>query len=183
MLNESLHEYDDNMENTVEQELGTFKIDNDKMADWALEKIKAEKEDMERLVALCEQKIQHYKEKADQFKKSYESSTSFLTSCLAQYFNSVPNKKKTKTQETYKLASGTLKLKIKGPELVRNDDELIKWLEGSAPEFIKIKKSPDWAEFKKNLNIIEGNKVITRDGELVEGVSVFDRPSEFVVEV
>lgn len=164
------------------EEKKEFKIDNDGAAEWALEKIKAEKADMERLINLCEQKIAEYEEKIKLFKSQYENSTGFLVSCLQQYFNTVP-RKKTKTQETYKLPSGTLKLKYPGPDFVRDEENLLKWLkDNNYTDFIKVRESADWAGLKAKIKVDKGN-VITEDGELVEGVKAIDRPPEFKVEV
>ena len=74
------------------EEKDTFVIDNDNKAEWALTVIKAEKADRDRLISVCEQKIQEYQEKIEQFKKQYESRTSYLISCLNQYFQTVPKK-------------------------------------------------------------------------------------------
>lgn len=76
-----------------EQQKKEFKIDNDDLAEWALTKIKAERQDMERLVAICEKKIEEYEEKIRLFKQQYENSSSFLKSHLNQYFQTVPHKK------------------------------------------------------------------------------------------
>ena len=53
-----------------------------------------------------------------------ERKTSFLKSCLAQYFETVPHKE-TKTQATYKLLSGQLVFKKPKQKLVKSDDDLI----------------------------------------------------------
>lgn len=164
------------------EEKDNFVIDNDSKAEWAITVIKAEKTDRDRLISVCEQKIQEYQEKIEQFKKQYESRTSYLISCLNQYFQTVPHKT-TKTQETYKLPSGTLKLKLHGVEYQRDDTKLVEWLKSSGmSDYIQIKESPKWAELKKTIQV-SGNKVITADGEIVEGVSAVEKPAVFEVEV
>lgn len=164
------------------EEKDTFVIDNDNKAEWALTVIKAEKADRDRLISVCEQKIQEYQEKIEQFKKQYESRTSYLISCLNQYFQTVPHKT-TKTQETYKLPSGTLKLKLPGVEYQRDDTKLVEWLKSSGlNDFIQIKESPKWAELKKTVTV-NGDKVLTEDGEIVEGVTVVEKPAVFEVEI
>ena len=112
----------------VEQEIEEdFMINNDGKAEWAINTIKAEQEDRDRLISVCEQKIEEYMDKISQFTKQYESRTSYLTSQLAQYFQTVEHKK-TKTQETYQLPSGKLKLKYPAPEMARDNDKLLTWL-------------------------------------------------------
>jgi len=164
-----------------EQQEG-FIIDNDNKAEWALNKIKAEKADRDRLISVCEQKIQEYQEKIEQFKKQYENRTSYLISLLNQYFQTVEHRK-TKTQETYKLPSGTLKLKLPGIEYQRDDIKLVEWLKSAGMnDYIQVKESPKWAELKKTIKV-SGDKVLTEDGEIVEGVTVVEKPATFEVEV
>lgn len=164
------------------EENNDFTIDNDSKAEWALSVIKAEKADRDRLVAVCEQKIQEYQEKIEHFKKQYENRTSYLISCLNQYFQTVEHKK-TKTQETYQLPSGKLKLKYPGPEFVKDDEKLVTFLEQNGyEEFIQLKKSPKWGDLKKKV-VISGENVVTQDGLVVEGVKAIERPPVFEVEV
>lgn len=159
-----------------------FVIDNDSKAEWALERIKAEKEDMDRLIKVCEVKIEEYQQKIEQFKKQYENRTSYLKSLLAQYFNTVPHNK-TKTQESYRLPSGKLVLKYPGLEYTKDEEKLIAFLEQNGYEkFICIKKSPKWGELKKTISV-SGENIVTSDGLVVEGVKAVERPPEFIVEV
>ncbi len=39
----------------------------------------------------------------------------------------------------------------------------------------------DWAELKKVINIQDG-KVITADGEIVEGITAVKKPDSFIIE-
>lgn len=161
---------------------GNFTIDNDNTAEWALTIIKAEKMDRDRLISVCEQKIQEYQEKIEQFRQRCDNKTSYLISQLNQYFQTV-ERKKTKTQETYKLPSGTLKLKLPSVEYQRDDAKLLEWLKTSEmKQYIQTKESPKWVELKKTIQVA-GNKVLTQDGEIVEGVTVVEKPAKFEVEI
>lgn len=159
-----------------------FSINNDNLAEWALLKIREEKNDMERLISVCDQKISEYEEKISNFKKQYENHTNFLKSQLNQYFESVPHKT-TKTQETYKLPSGTLKLKYQKPEFIREEETLLKSLKALGWDSdIKTVEKPDWASVKNKITI-SGDKVVTADGEIIEGVTVQERPNIFDIEL
>ena len=173
----------DNLEREILGEVQEgFVINDDVKADWALEIIKAEKADCERLVSLCESKIQDLQTKIKDYKSKYENSTSYLKSQLQTYFQTV-ERKTTKTQETYKLPSGTLKKKYGAYNYIREDETFIKWLKNNGyTDKVKTVEAPDWQEFKKNL-IIDNDKVITTDGEVVEGVKVELKPDTFNVEV
>ena len=80
-----------------------LRIDNDNTAEWAIVTIKEEQADRDRLISVCEQKMQEYKDKIDGYKMSYENKTSNLKSLLELYFRTV-KRHKTKTQETIPVA-------------------------------------------------------------------------------
>jgi phage host-nuclease inhibitor protein Gam len=159
-----------------------FVIDRDEKAEWALRKIAEEKAEAQRYMNVCRSMISEYEEKIRKEEEKLKNKTSFLEGQLQRYFESVSHKV-TKSQETYKLPSGTLKLKFQPPEYKRNDELLLKWLkDNQMAEFIKVEEKPNWGEIKKKV-IISGEKAITEDGQIVEGVEVVERPPAFEVEV
>ena len=154
----------------------TFRIDNDKTADWAIAQIKDAESERDRLIALAEEQIKDLQDCIEELKTKCENDTAFLRSCLAMYFETVPSKE-TKTQKTYKLLSGTLVFKKPSVKINHDDDKLIEYLEGT--EFVETKKSLKWGEYKKVLTI-SGNDVIDSEtGEVVEACSIEDVPASF----
>lgn len=171
---------------TVEQVdnglIGGFSINDDSKAEWALNIIKLERQERDRLIEVCEKRIEEYKQKIEQYKEQYEKRESYLKSLLNQYFQTVPHKK-TKTQETYKLPSGTLKLKLPSVEYQRDDAKLLEWLKTSGmKQYIQTKETPKWVELKKIIQVA-GDKVLTQDGEIVEGVTAVEKPATFELDV
>ena len=159
-----------------------FVIDNDVKAEWALKKISEEKAEAQRYINICDTMISEYTFKKQQATEKLESKISGLRSLLQQYFETVPHKA-TKTQETYKLPSGQLKMKYPGPEFARDEEKLLNYLkENGMPEYIQTKESAKWADLKKVVTV-SGDKVITEDGQIVDGVTVVERPPVFEVEV
>jgi len=159
-----------------------FKIDNDNLAEWALKIIAEEKAETQRYINVCETWIAEYQQKAQKAQERFETKTLYLKQQLQFYFESVPHKA-TKTQETYKLPSGTLKLKYGTPEFIRDEKNLVKWLKANGYEDkVKVEEKADWAEFKKGV-IVQSGKVLTADGEVVEGVTANERPNIFEVEL
>lgn len=49
-------------------------------------------------------------------------------------------------------------------------------------EYVKIKETPDWANFKKTIRVT-GEQVVDENDEIVDGVRVVERPPVFEVEV
>ena len=159
-----------------------FKIDNDQKAEWALAKIREEQAEAQRIMNVCKSMILHYEEQMKKAEEGLEKKTAYLRSQLEQYFDSV-EKRRTKTQEVYKLPSGTLRRKYPGPQFKRDDDALVKWLkERNMKDYIKVKETADWANLKKAIQVV-GNKAVDENGEVVEGITVVDRPPVFEVEV
>lgn len=160
----------------------TFKIENDQTADWAIAQIHEAEEERDRLTTLALNKIEELKAKIEELNTKCDNDTAFLRSCLVEYFQTVPSKE-TKTQKSYKLLSGTLVFKKPSFKITYNDEKLIEYLENNdGKDFIKIKKSVDWAEFKKNLSISGlGDVVDTELGTVIPAdvCTVEDVPASF----
>lgn len=159
----------------------TFKIDNDKTADWAISKIHDAEDERDRLITLAEEQIKDLTIRIEELKAKCDNETSYLKSLLSQYFNTVKTKE-TKTQKSYKLLAGTLVLKKPTVKINHDDDQLLAYLQTNGGEnYIKTKYSVDWAEYKKNLGV-EGDKVIDLDtGEVIEACSVENVPETFSI--
>lgn len=167
----------------LEENTEGFSIKDDKTADWAVKKIAEERAELERLKTLAEEQMQEIKDKVKYTEELTERKTSFLKSCLAQYFETVPHKE-TKTQSTYKLLSGQLVFKKPKQKLVKSDDDLIAYFKkNNMTEFVKIKEEPAWVEFKKNLEIVDDVVVNTMTGEVVEVVKIEEDAGSFEVKI
>ena len=158
-----------------------FVINNDQLADWAVRKIREGRKELERLTMLGENqkaeidyKIRHEEEKTLRGEK-------YLTGLLREYFEGVPHKA-TKTQESYKLLNGSLILKFPKVKMEKEDDTLVEYFrQNGMEEFIKVEEKPKWADFKKNLEIIDDAVVNTATGEIVDVVKLVEVDSEFSV--
>lgn len=158
-----------------------FVIDNDRKAEWALRKIQEERAEYQRYSQVCQAMILEYQEKMKHAEEQVKSRTSWLESQLHRYLLSVP-RKVTKTQETYKLPGGTLRLRNPGPEFKRDDELLVKWLkENDMGQYIKVEEKAMWGELRKTLTTA-GETVVTGDGQVVEGVTAVERPPVFEIE-
>jgi len=106
--------------------------------------------------------------------------------------------KETKTQKTYKLPSGTLKVKYQKPEYKRDEDKLTEFLKKNYTDYVETIYKPKWAEFKKIVSLNRDPIVDEESGELidytpyylvdpngkaVEGVVVIEREPVFEVQI
>ena len=175
-----------NMEDLTAEEPGAtkvFKITDDSLADWAVCKIADERAELARLKELADEQIARIMEKVAAAEKRCENNTSFMTSKLAEYFETVPHKE-TKTKHSYRLLSGALVKKIGGVSMEKDDEKLLEYFKNSGnDDMIQTVEKPKWGEFKKRLEIVGGQIIDTDTGEIVEGVEIVTKADTFVVEI
>lgn len=164
-------------------EIEGFVVDDDQKAEWALAKIREHRTEAERIGAACTAEIERYEQIRQGAIDKAAKDSGYLESLLFAYFGQVPHKA-TKTQETYKLPSGTLKQKSREPEYKRDEAALLKWLtEQGMAGLIETKTAPKWAELKKGIAINGEQAIYTETGEVIPGVKVIERDPVFSVEV
>lgn len=174
-----LEEMLEDLETQEEPEKVGFEINDDNIADWALRKIAEEQKEYERLASIAMMQIEEINAKLKHMEEMAERITSFLKRCLYRYFQMVPHKA-TKTQESYKLFSGSLVFKLPTVKMVKDDEELLKYLRSNnLNQYIKVKEEPAWGEFKKTLTVMDGEVIDTISGEVVEAVKAEQVPGTF----
>ena len=170
------------MDANDEQHSRRWKITDDGCADWALEKIKAEKDELDRLTALAEQKIAELKEKVETAKRRYEQNTTFLTNMLERYFDTVEHKRTKTGTESYRLLNGQLVRKPSTAKMQPDDEKLVAWLrDNGRDDLIKVETKAAWGELKKQITIVGEIAMIEETGEIVEGINIVDVPAAFSV--
>lgn len=171
------------LEETEDAPRPAWRITDDGCADWACRKIAEEKAELTRIKELAEAQIARIEEKVAAAERRFENGTRFLTSKLAEYFETVPHKT-TKTKASYRLLSGTLTRKFGGASMEKDDDKLVEFLKASGNlDFIKTEEKPKWGEYKKRLEIMGGSVVDKETGEIVDGVKAIEKPDTFSVDV
>ena len=177
-MSEILLENPEEMEEETERVDDSFVVDDDQKAEWCLKVIKEKEEEKAKWKA-------HYDELYRKVSNSCDQSIARMEFKLEGYLRSQIEEgfaKETKTQFSYQLPNGKLVLKHQQPEYVRDDDELIKWLEENGlQDYVKVKKTVDWDKLKKAL-VIDGSQMITEDAEIVPGITVNQREDIFKVE-
>jgi hypothetical protein len=160
-----------------------FIINTDSKAELALSKLREEQAELKRFELICNEMISQYQFKIQRAQEIHNNKVLGLKTQLQNYFETVP-KHTTKTQETYKLPSGTLKRKFGGVEFIKDEAKLLQWVKdnGGKDDFIQVKETVKWAELKKRL-IQKDDCMLTEDGEVVPGVELQKKPDKFEIEV
>ena len=158
-----------------------FAIDNDKKADWAIEKIKDERAEFERLRKIALDRIAELNQRVKELQERTDRRTGNLEALLVEYFQTVTPTKLTKTQAQYELLSGKLVMKHQQPEFIRNEAALLSWAETTAPEYVRVEKKVSWADLKKKADV-SGEDVLY-EGEVIPGITAKARQDVFEVQV
>lgn len=156
-----------------------FVIRDDNAAEWALQKIFDEKAELERLKALADSQIAAIMDKVEAANKRFTSRTGYLKNALEEYMLTV-KRKQSKTQESYRLLSGSLILKKPVVKIVKDDTKLLEYVKEHSPEYVKHTEAVDWAGFKKTLTV-SGDVVVDSNGEVVSCLDVEETPGEFMI--
>lgn len=156
----------------------TFVIDNDVKAEWALRRIRERAAERDRILETSWEIIESYKAVIKTESDRAAEEIAGLEGLLMQYFATVEHSA-TKTQETYRLPTGKLKMKLAFERMVPDEEALIT----TFPDFTERKPTLKWGELKKRLSIMDGKVIDTETGEIVQGVTLETVPPKFIVEV
>jgi phage host-nuclease inhibitor protein Gam len=159
-----------------------FIVDSDQKCEWCIKKIKAAEDEYVRLMELVQAERKELDLKAEELSKHLESETGYLKGLLFKYFETV-EKKETKTQQSYKLLSGSLVLRKPSVKIVKPDEtKLVEFLEANGYEkFVQTKKSAAWGEFKKEVEIKDGQVILDDTGEVLDWIDTEEDPGKFEV--
>lgn len=154
-----------------------FAINDDQTADWAVRKVLGARSERDRQVA-------HHRHQIEMAEKACADVEARILGLLRPYFEQVPYKQ-TKTKASYALASGTLVRKEASCEYKRDEEALSDWLERSGYEdlvLVRTVRKPQWGEFKAQ-TVVDGGQVVDKEtGEVVDGVTVIERPATMTIE-
>lgn len=161
---ETMVVFDDN-EN--QQNDAGFVCDTPEKADWAIEKIKEERERRDLFISVAEKKIAQLEEQIQNQKELCDNKTGYLLSQLDAYLDTAPSKK-TKTQISIELPAGKVVRKLERTDFSKNEPNLLKYLEKEFPDMISWTPKIKWSEFKKLLQISGESVIRTDTGEIID---------------
>ena len=162
-----------------------FQIDDDGKADWACRKIQHYQTTIDNHKKLAELRKRQIDEWLHETTRDAQQEIIRFNELLRPYLTERLEHERTKT---LKLPSGSISLNKGRTELFVGSDkasadspELLEYVRRHAVDFIKIKESVAWAEFKKTLIPTESGRVVTKDGEILEFMSAWQLPENITV--
>ena len=162
----------------VEKETSTIITDLNK-ASWAFRALV----DIERKKAAIEVLAKEELDRINNWKKeemkAFEDEKQFFEFNLEQYF-----KEQKVLDPKFKLSTpyGKVTSRKQQPKWNYEDDKTLEWLKENDKELIRVKEEIDKAELKKKFNI-NGNDVVTEDGEVVPGINIETREDSVTIKV
>src|SRR5690625_480851 len=175
----SLHDFLDEQEGTEKE---SFTVKDDSSANWALRKIKYINDRLDENKALFDAEM----DKLERWIKSEEEKSQkdidFFRSLLAEY--AMKKKEKDPKFKSLKLPNGRIGFRKQQPKWNYDDETVLEALKkANMNDFINVKESPRKADIKKAFDVV-GNQVINPDtGEILEGITIEERPDNFNVAV
>ena len=166
-------------ETTEEEAKKRFRIESTEQANWAFRKLRAinvKSNEIKELAAAERQRIDEWEKKE---LSVLENSTEFFEGLLAEYFI-----KQRELDPKFKLSTpyGRVSSRKQQPKWNYEDEKVLNWLKENDTELIRIKEEINKVELKKKYQIV-GNEVVTEDGEIVEGITIENRPDSINIKV
>ena len=144
-----------------------FVIHNDQMAEWAMGKIAQANAELKKWESF-------YKEKLEQAKAEADSTISYMSGLLQEYFDSQPHRVTKTGIEKYSLPSGELVRKPGGLDYHRDEAVLLQWCLENLPDAVKVTEKVSWSDVKQH---------IKETGEIPDGVEPYQTEAAFTVSV
>lgn len=168
----------------------SFRVDNDRAADWCLRKIKEIRKEYERVDELLEKQISELRLKRDKLKAAKELDEQRFIDYLAEYARDYDLEMRvSKTQQSYKLSNGSMVFKFPKSNLKPDRELLLESLKKAdikgKDNFIEQTEKLKWAELKKRLSI-KGNLIVDNEtGEVIEleGLEIENIKGEYTVRI
>lgn len=171
-------------ENSAREDGEGWSITDDRGANWAVNKIKAAREEIVRLTALADGCIEEIRAQLAQALREPQAAQAYFSDKLRTYMGDVSDAaQETKTQRKYKLLAGCLVEKKATEKMVPDKAALLAWCEACAAEYVKTKKELDWAGLKKQVRMDGDRAIYLATGEILDAVAVEHVPATFSVEV
>ena len=166
-------------ETTEEDAKEKLKIKSTEQANWAFRKLRAintKAGEIKNIAAAERARIDEWEKKELAI---LENSTEFFEGLLVEYFI-----RQKEVDPKFKISTpyGKVSSRKQQPKWNYEDEKVLEWLKANDTELIRIKEEVNKAELKKKYKVV-GNEVVTKDGEIVEGIRVDERPDSISIKV
>jgi len=157
-----------------------FRIQDTQQAIWALRKIIRIRRQRDAVFADADAQIAKIRDWVQAETARLDREERWFTSLLHVFHLDLLREEP--KRKTIKLPGGRLSLRAQQPKFERDDVTLIAWLkDNNLTQFVRVVEEPDWAELKKRIETRAEIAIYADTGEVVPGVTVYQRPLLFKV--
>lgn len=155
-----------------------WRVDSMSSADWALRKIRARRAELAEIKKYADAEKARIDMWLKEQTESLQSDVDFFEAQLKPFVADALDGKKTKTM---KFPCGSCSFKKSAPTFTKDEAVLLNYVKENDSQYVNVKESVNWAEFKKTLQFAQDGKLITADGEVVPGVTYTVEEDSFTV--
>lgn len=155
-----------------------WRVDSMSAADWALRKIRARRAEMAEIKKYADTEKARIDMWLKEQTETLQRDVDFFEAQLKPFVADALEGKKTKTM---KFPCGSCSFKKSTPSFTKDEAVLLQYVKENDSQYINVKESVNWAEFKKTLQFAQDGKLITADGEIVPGVTYTIEEDTFTV--
>lgn len=157
------------------EEKERFVVTDESSAEWTMEKLAECEKSRADINAQYEKMVERYTEWRDKQIEEIDNSVSYFEGLLREWAGAKleGSKKKSISLPSGRVGfrAGTTSYMYGGKKVDKNDADFVNLVKQIAPETIETKESVKWADFKRRLQVTDSGKVVTNDGEIVEGMT------------
>lgn len=157
----------------------SFYLENDADADSALHKIQRLNRGIEWAKKLAEQQKQKIDLWLEQQIANRQEAISSQENLLQLY---AEDRLRNSKRKSVSLPNGKFGFRKQPPKITHDDTILLAFAKEAAPQFVKVKESLDWAGLKKSC-IIDQDKMIDENGEVLPGITIEQQEAKFYVDI
>ncbi|WP_077369685.1 host-nuclease inhibitor Gam family protein [Anaerosalibacter sp. Marseille-P3206] len=175
------------VENIEEEEKERFKIQDVEQVNWAFRKIKAFQSEINQTNELADKELERIEIWRKKENETARNSIEFFQGLIIEYFAEMKKK-----DPKYKISTpyGKVSTRKQQPKWNYDDEKLVEWLEHYKPELVRVKKEINKTDFKKAVKdedgfiaIGDGKVASSETGEVIEGVTIEERPETINIKV
>ncbi|NMA64749.1 MAG: hypothetical protein GX957_00710 [Clostridiaceae bacterium] len=157
-----------------------FKVEDLQSADWCLRKIRAGEQKKKEMQEFANAEIERILMWLKNETAKIDDSQEFFKGLLSEYLYG-----QRKVDPKFKISTpnGTVSTRKQQPKWTYDDKRILESLKQSGRnEFIRIKEEVNKSELKKAVQVVDG-QAVTKDGEIIEGITIADQGETVVVKV
>ena len=164
-----------------------FEVTDTASAEWCMEKLAEKQAEREQIEEQYQKMISRYEKWRNDSVEKLDADEGYFKELLRPWAQEqlVNSKKKSVNLPSGRIGfrAGSEAFVIKGVQVEKTNADLLKFVKQAGTDFIEVKESVKWGDYKKTLKTLDDGRVVTADGEIIPDMKVEQGEPKFYVEV